>query len=1268
MKRCLFSLMVISAVSAFALEPYEPVLAVDFDKAMIFGAKYTGGNFTLNTSTPVLGTDKYTGQPFYAGCEEADHSGTQVNTAGTQTYQDSGIKLQWNNPDTAVVGDKVTGVYVWKKEDFANGANEGLVLMVASNDTLSASVDFDLKNNLSEGNFRWLIKDDGQYYLSAPITYTSDSSGSKTLTAQALDLTWYSYDPNTSVSAVSSAASPTLQHIEALGFQMDATFSVNDGSRYFGVKVASFSAHAAVAEEDISPESGTVIDAGLRHQKIEGFGAAIAWYASLVPKSIYADELTDLLFRDLGLDMLRIQNVYELDNYENASSQAINMVNMGEASLGRSLKILMTAWTPPARLKSNTSQAGTAPATLDSDANGYRYADYASWWADSVDYYTSLGVNIDYLSIQNEPNWHPDYSGCAMDPIENETHAGYGKAFEAVWKELALRKGTQGMPKMIGPETIGINKADEYIDGLPQPSHAYAYATHYYQNGVGESPDDLNVEMQQLNDGYGYKPLFQTEFSVLSENTNSVIARKLNLARLIYNGLTLEELSAYFYWALYWVDNGSGGNALINIPSDPSASYTINPEYYAFKHYSAFVHDGWRRLDVSTTNSLLISAFTSPDQDKMSVIVVNSGTAAENLDLTFSNGTVTAGSIYRSTDVLDCELIGTYTNGSSLSMPAQSITTLSLSTVPPVVPENPNILMIAVDDLLPQLRSYGAAQMITPNLDQLASDGYQFNRAHVQQAVCGPSRASIMTGLRPDTTLAYQYNSNFRDTIPWAYTMPMVLSQQGYHSVGIGKIYHVINGENDELSWDETWRGGSGTYGSTGGVAYERSSASDNSLRDGAVTTAAVAKLAQLKNQQPFFYGVGFVRPHLPFVAPSAYWDLYDPADLELPTTDSHAINSSSYAYTSWSELRSYTGIPASGPVSAEQEQNLIHGYYACVSYVDAQIGRLMDALEDQGLAENTIVVVWGDHGWHLGDHGQWCKHTNFERATHIPLIVKVPWMPGASQVDALVEALDIYPTLMDLCEVEPPDHLQGESFRPLLENPAAIGNGEAVSQYPRYNNIMGYALRTDRYRYIEWRPAGSDTPADVELYDHFLDPGEDTNVVASTDSVLVAALSAQLAPYVGDAYKAGGAGTAESFADVLANAGLMGEDALVYADADGDGLNNLFEYANNMDMTTNDYHVLVPTIGTSGLPTYQIGIINSFQALELEYLRRRDASELQYVAEFSGNLVSNVWNSGSSESVKSIDSDWERIIVQDSETTETTTNRFGRVRILFNP
>ena len=394
-----------------------------------------------------------------------------------------------------------------------------------------------------------------------------------------------------------------------------------------------------------------------------------------------------------------------------------------------------------------------------------------------------------------------------------------------------------------------------------------------------------------------------------------------------------------------------------------------------------------------------------------------------------------------------------------------------------------------------------------------------------------------MTGLRPDTTLAYKYNDDFRSTIPWAYTIPMTLSENGYYSTAIGKIFHVIDGGNDPMSWEYSWLQGGGSYGGKS-AAYQDSSNAPSSMRDHDVATKAVAKLGDLKNQQPFFYGVGFVRPHLPFVAPDEYWDLYNPSDLVYPERDTEPVNGLSYSYEGWNELRSYGGMPQSGAVTANQEQNLIHGYYACVSFVDDQVGRLMDALESEGLASNTIVVVWGDHGYHLGNHGQWCKHSNFELDARIPLIIKVPWMPGATKSDALVEALDIYPTLLDLCGVEKPSHLQGESLVPLLQNPASEGPSEAVSQYPRNGqNIMGYSLRTDRYRYTEWVAKGTGSVQAREIYDHFLDPMEHTNVLSSTDSAVLSNLSSQLEPYIGGQYVAN-ASAAESFTSFLASSG----------------------------------------------------------------------------------------------------------------------------------
>ncbi|WP_168433490.1 sulfatase-like hydrolase/transferase [Pontiella sulfatireligans] len=1400
LKSCFYLMSVFLVGGAF---PAQAVNLVDFDADTISSAINQTSDLLFSESSTTLdsiSSPGYTGQSVYGGFEEEGESMWSANNRAN-----AGLKVRWN-AGAGIAGEASSGLYLFEQEDFLNGLDSGLILMDAAGDTVSGEAGYINPNGaVSSTTIRFVLKDSSGYHISAPQPLVSCT----VFSFEATTLSYFSFTPtaNTSTEAgiIGGVSTPTFSGITWVGFRIDAVRGatvangVNIGVELFSVQGA-------------SAPTATVVDGGLRHQKIEGFGASGAFYINRLISNNNSTELANLLFRDLSLDIFRIQNVYDHDGYVNKVDDTVATIQLGEAALGKPLKILMSSWTPPAYLKSTGSQAGSDDATLDSDVNGYRYGDYAAWWADSLDYYNSEGVDADYISIQNEPNWHPDYNSCGFEPVETTNFAGYNKVFEAVWQELALRKGTVAMPKMLGPETISFNKLDAYIDNLIHPFHAYGFAHHYYQNNVGENPDVLNSNMAEFNTDYGYKPLFQTEYCVLDANTNSPLVRKLNLARLMHNALTIEEVSSYFYWSLYW--NGEQG--LIDIPD--SSSYIITPEYYAFKHFSAFINADWRRLDaVSSEDAIDISAYISPDETKVTVVIVNDDTSTAHLDISFVDISISGGDIYRSTDAFNCTNIGVFNPAASVAIPAESITTLDLSATPPSAPANPNILMICVDDLRPETRGYGAAQMITPNMDQLASDGYQFNRAYVQQAVCSPSRTSLMTGMRPDSTQVFDLTTNFRDTIPWVETLPQYLQDYGYYSVGIGKVYH--GNLNDDLSWSEPWSSGPGVYGSLGpgNPPTECTNVTDNVYRDGAVTDEAILKLADLKTKQPFFYGVGYVRPHLPFVAPQTYWDMYTTNDLVLPHTDDHAVDASTFAYTSWGELRNYDGIPATGPVSDAQEKELIHGYYASVSYMDAQLGRLMAGLEAEGLADNTIVVVWGDHGWHLGDHGQWTKHTNFERATRIPMIVKVPWMPGASQIDALTEAVDLYPTLLDLCGIPHPVQLEGDSLVPLLQNPDSTGDDDALSQYPRSGN-MGYSMRTDRYRYTEWRVQNSNIFVERELYDHFLDPREDTNVVAHAEYADdVASLEAQLqarldelnppsnasgdnlvvngefedglnnwsenihadatvsfatvgaapdlelyvditdgttSPYkialeqivpaqAGKLYtfrfEARAAADRElrilwrnknnntnaylqldvpidtvsrsyeftgiqldylsgvdpdaeirlqfggddadvwidsieiyaetSFAATLVEAGLSGADALLDADADSDTVINLFEYAFNLDMTTNDYHVLLPGIGTSGLPTYQIADTNSFQALELEYLRRCGAYDLEYIPEFTSNLVSNVWISPVlTETVVPIDSDWERVTVRDLETTETATNRFGRIRILFKP
>jgi len=420
----------------------------------------------------------------------------------------------------------------------------------------------------------------------------------------------------------------------------------------------------------------------------------------------------------------------------------------------------------------------------------------------------------------------------------------------------------------------------------------------------------------------------------------------------------------------------------------------------------------------------------------------------------------------------------------------------------PVVAEasaRPNILFLAVDDLRPELGAYGRAEIHSPNIDRLASEGLLFERAYVQQAVCSPSRTSLLSGLRPDAAQVWDLQTHFRDTVPDVVTLPQHFKQNGYHAEWWGKLYHA--NLLDEPSWtkqgqrfepegnwrayvtDEANRLAEANEG--GGPPFERADVPDDAYPDGKIASNAVAALQRLaKSDQPFFLAVGFYKPHLPFNAPAKYWDLYDPATIEPPEFDHAPEGTPEIALMNWGELRAYSGVPRKGDVDRDLARELIHGYRACVSYTDAQIGKVLDELDRLGLRESTIVMLWGDHGWKLGDYGDWCKHSNFELDTRAPLIVSAPGMKARGQsTPALVEFVDMYPTLVEMAGLPLPDHLQGTSFAPLLEDSGQTWKDVALSQYPRGTN-MGPSMRTDRYRFTQWRSEGGEVIA-RELYDH---------------------------------------------------------------------------------------------------------------------------------------------------------------------------------------
>lgn len=430
----------------------------------------------------------------------------------------------------------------------------------------------------------------------------------------------------------------------------------------------------------------------------------------------------------------------------------------------------------------------------------------------------------------------------------------------------------------------------------------------------------------------------------------------------------------------------------------------------------------------------------------------------------------------------------------------------------------PNVLFLAADDLRTDLGCYGNTEVKTPHLDALARRGVVFERAYCQQAVCNPSRASVLTGRRPDTLKVWDLRTHFRETLPDVVTLPQHFQQHGYVTVGLGKLFHNESGGKpafpfrDPVSWSEPPQFSDGAHWQdwvwpddaafprVKGEAVQCLDVPDEAYLDGRIATAAVTKLGELaRSGQPFFLGVGFWKPHLPFNAPKKYWDLYDRARLSPPSPDRMPEGAPAIAGHPWNELRGYKGVPAQGPLPAAQVAELRHGYLACISFLDAQVGRVLAQLERLDLAKNTIVVFWSDHGFHLGEHALWGKTTNYELDTRVPLILAAPGVGrGAARTRALVELVDLYPTLVDLSGLPAAAGLEGTSLAPLLRDPGGAGRAVAISQHPHpsYGEAthMGYTLRDDRYRYVEWRELKSGTVTARELYDHREDPAETVN------------------------------------------------------------------------------------------------------------------------------------------------------------------------------
>ena len=418
-----------------------------------------------------------------------------------------------------------------------------------------------------------------------------------------------------------------------------------------------------------------------------------------------------------------------------------------------------------------------------------------------------------------------------------------------------------------------------------------------------------------------------------------------------------------------------------------------------------------------------------------------------------------------------------------------------------------NVLFIAVDDMNNDVRCYGHPFVQSPNIDRLAKRGVKFDRAYCQFPLCSPSRSSLLTGLRPSTTRVFNLTYHFRTGLPDVVTLPQLFKNHGYYAARVGKIYHYGNpddigtsGLDDPPSWDHVVNpaGRDKTvlendiinYTPTRGLGSAMCFLSDKQGRDEEHTDGKVAlegiKLIEEHKDKPFFLAVGFYKPHTPYVAPSRYFDLYPMDRIRLPEIPAAPPKDVPRPALASTQPWPYFGI------TRDQARECKQAYYAAVSFVDAQIGKVLDAVDRHQLWDNTVVVFWSDHGYHLGEHGLWMKQSLFEEAAHVPLIIVAPGAKGNGKAcPRVVEFVDLYPTLADLAGLEPPKDLEGVSLRPLLDDPDRPWDRPAFTQVQR-GNFPGYSVRTERWRYTEW----DDGARGAQLYDHDADPHELHNLV----------------------------------------------------------------------------------------------------------------------------------------------------------------------------
>ncbi len=412
----------------------------------------------------------------------------------------------------------------------------------------------------------------------------------------------------------------------------------------------------------------------------------------------------------------------------------------------------------------------------------------------------------------------------------------------------------------------------------------------------------------------------------------------------------------------------------------------------------------------------------------------------------------------------------------------------------------PNVLVFYVDDLRAELGCYGSPTAKTPHIDQLATEGVLFKKAYVQQAICAPSRMSTLTGIRPQNLGIYSIFTSLRSVHKDVVSMPQLFEKNGYKTVSIGKVYH--HGTDDKKEWSVYYGKEPNTYNApenkallerlksegkrVKGPAFDRADVPDEAYKDGRAAKYAIETLEKLKDDK-FLMFVGLSKPHLPFNAPKKYWDLYNKNDFEIPSRKKPE-GAYRLALTKWGELKGYHGIPKEGDLDDDLTRDLIHGYHASISYIDAQVGKVMKTLEDLDLRKNTMVVFMSDHGYKIGEYGAWCKHSNVEIDVRVPLIIsrETGYEKRKTGVasNALVENVDIFPTLVDYCNIEG-KAFDGKSIMPLLDEPNKEWDKVATSVYARGKNIMGCTATDGNWRYTEWRDAKTQKVLSAELYEH---------------------------------------------------------------------------------------------------------------------------------------------------------------------------------------